>query len=158
MSDEAGCSMKDEYKQKAYDYEKDEAVYRERQRRKRIARRKRQQRQRRNRRLMLCTLLLLVVVLVVVLCPKETSTLKGTWAYGEMATIQFSGRNSGMITLSDTEYPFTYTVEENALQLSFGNAYIADAVYTFTVEDDTLILSGGDGTTGGTYTLTKIKK
>lgn len=107
---------------------------------------------------MLCTLLLLVVVLVVVLLPKEASPLKGTWAYGEMASIQFSGRNSGMIILSDVECPFTYTLKENALQLSFGNTYITNAAYTFTVEDDTLILSGGDGTTGGTYTLTKIKK
>lgn len=51
--------------------------------------------------------------------------------------------------------PFTYTVEKNALHLHFDNAYISDASYTFTVEDGTLTLSGGKGTTGGTYALTK---
>lgn len=149
--------MNEPQKRKAYDYETDGMAELEQRRKQRLAHRKQWQRQRRNRRLLPCTFVLLIAVLVLVriLPARGTQPFKGTWAHGEAATIQFNGRDSGMIALSDTEYPFTYTVEENALQLHFDNAYISDASYTFTVEDGTLTLSGGEGTTGGTYALTK---
>jgi hypothetical protein len=67
-------------------------------------------------------------------------------------------KGSGIIALpeKDTECAFTYTVEENTLQLCFDNTYITDATYTFTVERDNLTLFGGDGTTGGTYALMRV--
>lgn len=101
---------------------------------------------------------LLIVPLILVLVPGDFRSLKGTWAYDETASMQFTGKSRGVITLADSEYPFTYSVEENTLTLSFDNAYIAGASYSFTAGDNTLTLSGEDGTTGGTYTLTRIRK
>ena len=149
--------MNEPQKRKAYDYETDGMAELEQRRKQRLAHRKQRQRQRRNRRLLLCAFVLLIVasVFALIFPARDTRPFKGAWAYGAAATIQFSGRDSGMITLFDTEYPFTYTVEKNALHLHFDNAYISDASYTFTVEDGTLTLSGGEGTTGGTYALTK---
>ena len=149
--------MNEPQKRKAYDYETDGMAELEQRRKQRLAHRKQRQRQRRNRRLLLCAFVLLIAasVFALIFPARDTRPFKGAWAYGEAATIQFSGRDSGMITLFDTEYPFTYTVEKNALHLHFDNAYISDASYTFTVEDGTLTLSGGEGTTGGTYALTK---
>lgn len=153
-----GVNMNEEYKRRAYDYEADDIDLLERQRQRRIARKKRQQRQRRKRRLAMCAGLLLIAAFAVALLPKNTQPLKGTWVYGEMATIQFNSKGRGIIALpeKDTECAFTYTVEENTLQLCFDNTYITDATYTFTVERDNLTLFGGDGTTGGTYALMRV--
>lgn len=153
-----GFGMKETYKENVYASEIEALAELEWQRNKRSVRKKKEKRQRRKRRLQIGAVLVSIAILAVFLVPKEGSTLNGTWAYGETATIQFSGKNSGAITLSDTVYPFTYTVSEHALQLYFDNVYIIDATYTFTVATDTLTLSGGAGTAGGTYTLTKIKK
>lgn len=152
--------MNKQYKRQLYDYEADDMAEAERLRQRRLARRKRQQRQKRNRRLLMCAALLLLAILVFVLIPKSSQPLKGTWAYGETAELQFDGKDRGKIALHDTETEcaFSYTAEENTLQIDFDNAYITDAAYTFTVEKDGLTLFGGDGTTGGTYALTKVKK
>lgn len=152
--------MNEQYKRQPYDYEANDMAEFERQRQRRIARRKKQQRQRRNRRLLMCVFLLLIVILVFVLFSKGSQPLKGTWVYGETATMQFNGKGNGIIALSETntEYTFTYTVDESILQIQFDNTYIANATYTFTVESDNLTLFGGDGTTGGTYALIKVKK
>ncbi len=152
--------MSEQYKQSPYDYEMDDTAEMEQLRQRRIARRKKLQRQRRNRRLLLCAVLVLIAILVWILLffVRVSQPLKGLWAYGEAATIQFSGKGRGEILFSDMEYGFSYTVEGNSLQMAFDNPYLVDARYTFTVENGTLVLSGGDGTMGGTYDLTKIKK
>ncbi|MBQ8255271.1 MAG: hypothetical protein IJY94_07210, partial [Clostridia bacterium] len=38
------------------------------------------------------------------------------------------------------------------------NESVRDGTYTFTVEDNTLTLIGGEGTVGGTYTLTRVEE
>lgn len=150
--------MNEEYSEKDYAREMKALAELERQRNKRSVRKEKQKRQRRNRRLQIGAVLLLIAVVAVVLWPRGASTLTGTWAYGETATIEFGSERSGAIMLSDTAYPFTYTVKEHTLQLYFDNVYIIDATYTFTVAADTLTLSGGAGTAGGIYTLTKINE
>ena len=146
--------MNEPYNKKIYDYEAEEMV--ERQRQRRLARIKRRQREKRKRILLLCAALLLLAILVFVLIPKGSQPLKGTWAYGETAELQF-GKDRGKIVLHDTktECAFSYTVEENTLHMDFDNAYLTDAAYTFTVDKGSLTLVGGDGTTGGTYALTR---
>ena len=54
---------------------------------------------------------------------------------------------------SDTEYPYTYLIEENTLKLDFKDEAVRDATYTFSIENDTLTLIGGEGTMGGEYIL-----
>lgn len=151
--------MNEPYNRKIYDYEAEEKAAAERLRQRRLARIKRQKREKRKRRLLLCAALLLLAILVFVLIPKSSQSLKGTWAYGETAELQLE-KDRGKIVLHDTktECAFSYTVEENILHMDFDNAYLTDAAYTFTVEKDSLTLVGGDGTTGGTYALTKTKK
>lgn len=105
-------------------------------------------------------LLIAVLLIAFILSLRSSQPLEGTWAYGETAEVQFGGRGSGKIKLTDTntECPFSYAVNENALQINFDNDYITDASYTFTVEEDTLTLVGGEGTMGGTYSLIRIEE
>lgn len=152
--------MSEQYQQQAHDYEIDDTEGLERLRQKRIELRKKLQRERRSRRLLLCAFLGLIAICILTLLffPREEQPLKGFWAYAETATVQFSGKGSGEILFSDMEYGFSYRLEANSLQIAFDNPYLADAHYTFTVGNGSLVLSGGNGTMGGTYTLTKIEK
>lgn len=145
-----------------YDYEADNTAESGQVRQQRIARRKRQQRLKRNRRILLLVFLLLIAaaVLTLFLSQSDAQVLEGAWVYGEEATVQFNRTNRGVLTLADTntEYTFSYTVQEDNVRIDFDNAYIASARYTFAVENDTLVLSGENGTTGGTYTLTRLSE
>lgn len=137
--------------------------YIEKIRKRRMAARRKKQRRKRFAVAGLSGAALLIVLAAFLLFsqhPSNAKNLIGTWAYEETATVQFSGKDSGTIKLSDTnvECTFSYTVEENTLHIHFDNNYITNASYTFTIENDTLILSGGSGAAGGTYALTKIKE
>ncbi len=131
----------------------------ERQMQKRISRSKQHQRHLRNQRLALIAFLLVMIIAAVVLLvwglSASTSPIKGAWTYKSDVILHFDGSDSGALYLDDLMYPFTYRVEDDLVSLCFENAYITDAVYSFTVEEDRLTLIGGDGTTGGVYTLSK---
>ena len=42
--------------------------------------------------------------------------------------------------------------------MDYENDSVRDGTYTFNVEDNTLTLIGGEGTVGGTYTLTRVEE
>lgn len=137
--------------------------YIEKIRKRRMAARRKRRRQKRFVAACLFAAVLLIGLAAVLLfskVPANAENLIGTWAYEETATVQFSGKGSGTIKLSDTDTgcTFSYTVDGNTLNIHFDNAYLTNASYTFTVENDILNLSGGNGTAGGTYALTEIKE
>ena len=57
--------------------------------------------------------------------------------------------------LEDMHYEYTYEINKDALSIDFDDEAVHDCVYKFTVESDTLTIVGGEGTTGGTYILSK---
>jgi len=162
MNGGTGVSM-NEYRPKKAAFD-DAADYKEavERRKRRIARRRRRERR---RKLLLAGCLLVIALiaglLAVFVASKrlpDAGGLTGTWKYEETATLQFDGEGRGTITLADTECTFSYTMNDQTLNIDFDNAYITDAAYTFSLEDDTLTLSGGTGTTGGIFNLKKTEK
>ena len=112
------------------------------------------------------TLLIIVaaVVLVAALCillprvigSKDAALLEGTWAYGDEATYSFDGKRSGRMDVDDMHFEYTYTASDGKLKLNYKDKVVEDATYEFKVFDGQLTLIGGEGTTGGTYQLTRM--
>lgn len=94
-----------------------------------------------------------IITIAIINFLKPTDALKGTFVYGESVKYEFSGKGNGAMYDSDTEYPYTYLIEENTLKLDFKDEAVRDATYTFSIENDTLTLIGGEGTMGGEYIL-----
>ena len=87
----------------------------------------------------------------------ENTGLCGVWAYGDHTRYEFDEDGSGTMILDDWEFPYQYTTDENQLYMNFESDSLRDAVYTYLLEGKQLTLTGGEGTTGGTYQLTKEK-
>ena len=69
----------------------------------------------------------------------------------------FNGRGKGKMVLprDGEEYAYRYFVEGDRLSLDFEDDRAHDCVYTFLLSDGGLTLTGGAGTTGGTWELTR---
>ena len=60
--------------------------------------------------------------------------------------------------LPNATYEFSYDIKKDQISIDYENESVRDGTYTFTVEDNTLTLIGGEGTVGGTYTLTRVEE
>lgn len=112
-------------------------------------------------------LLCLLIVLIVLLAKscsgpsKSTNTdlLKGSFVYEQNTVYEFDGKGNGCMCITDSgsqyHYEYTYTIKEDHVMLDFKAEEVRDATYTFKLSDDKLTITGGEGTAGGTYTLTK---
>ena len=129
----------------------------------RIAARKRRQRQ---RMLTIVGLILVIAVIAVILIflfkpsdtkndPAKADALSGAWVYDQYTKYEFDGYGKGCMCLSDTHYEYSYKINGNTLSMDFENEAVHDCSYTFSAKDNTLTIVGGEGTTGGTYTLVK---
>ena len=89
--------------------------------------------------------------------PTKADALSGAWMYDQYTKYEFDGYGKGCMCLSDTHYEYSYKINGNTLSMDFENEAVHDCSYTFSVKDNTLTIVGGEGTTGGTYTLTKAE-
>ena len=132
----------------------------------RIAAHRRRQRQK--RRLILCGLAVVVIILAVVSififkpkdnvkAPSLPDVVLGTWVYDQYTKYEFDGYGKGCMCLENLHYEYAYEIDGNTLSMDFENEAVHDCSYTFSVNDNTLTIVGGEGTTGGTYTLTKAE-
>lgn len=114
--------------------------------------------QKRSRRLagigLLAALLILAVVMVIVL---TGDPLMGRWNMDAVTSYEFSRNGKGTLILPSAQYDFTYTIDDNVLNIDFDYDGAKDAQYTFTVDGDVLTLDGGNSTTQGIYELTRSK-
>jgi len=115
---------------------------------------------RRNTILMITGLLILTLALIIIPLFKtdagtQAKELKGSWIYSGNAVYIFNGRGSGAFDLSDVKLSFSYKAENGILSIDFDDPTVQDCIYTFIIDEQTLILTGGEGTSGGTYMLTK---
>lgn len=69
----------------------------------------------------------------------------------------FNGRGKGKMVLPQDgeEYAYCYFVEGDRLLLDFEDDRARDCVYTFVLSGSRLTLTGGAGTTGGTWELSR---
>ena len=81
--------------------------------------------------------------------------LKGTFIYNNNVKYEFDGNGKGAMYDGNTKYDYTYTIQEGNLMMDFKNEAVHDATYTYQLEGEVLTLIGGEGTTGGEYTLNK---
>ena len=88
----------------------------------------------------------------------EDNTLIGTFIYNENVKYEFNNNGKGAMYDNETEYPYSYSIEENKLKLDFTDESVRDASYTYSIENDILTLIGGEGTMGGEYILERESK
>lgn len=81
--------------------------------------------------------------------------LNGTFVYDEYTEYEFDGKGSGCMYLENSSYPFGYAISGEKLKLDFEDTAVHDCEYIFTISQNELTIVGGEGTTGGTYTLTR---
>lgn len=128
----------------------------ERQRRKKIRRRKIM-----IQRGILASVLLAILILIIVLifkgCSGGESDIIGAWRLDNATTYQFEKDGTGAMLLSNSRYEYTFEVKGENLHINYKDDILVDGSYTFTAEGDTLILTGGEGTSGDTYELIRIK-
>lgn len=83
--------------------------------------------------------------------------LTGTWYMDDVTAYQFNGRGKGALMLPDSEYEFTYEVEDDILYIDFVHEGAKDAEYVFRVNGDVLTMDGGNATTRGEYVLRRAE-
>ena len=54
------------------------------------------------------------------------------------------------------QYPLG--IKDDQISIDYENESVRDGTYTFSLEKDKLTLIGGEGTVGGTYTLTRVEE
>ena len=101
-------------------------------------------------------ILILIIVLIVRGCSGGPDVLKGKWDLDGTTAYEFSGDGNGALILPNVTYEFTYEIKKDQISIDYENDSVRDGTYTFSVEDNTLTLIGGEGTVGGTYTLTRV--
>ena len=84
--------------------------------------------------------------------------LVGTYIYNENVKYEFKEDGKGAMHDSGMKFDYTYTDNNNKLEIDFTLDALRDASYTYTLEGETLTLVGGEGTTGGEYRLQKETK
>ena len=102
--------------------------------------------------------LILIIVLIVKGCSGGTDVLKGKWDLDGTTAYEFSGDGSGALLLPNVTYEFTYEIKKDQVSIDYENESVRDGAYTFSVDKDKLTLIGGEGTVGGTYTLTRVEE
>ncbi len=102
--------------------------------------------------------LILIIVLIVKGCSGGADVLKGKWDLDGTTAYEFSGDGNGALLLPNVTYEFSYDIKKDQISIDYENESVRDGTYTFTVEDNTLTLIGGEGTVGGTYTLTRVEE
>lgn len=126
----------------------------------RLKRRKKRQQQMMLRQgavgIAILAVLILIIVLIVKGCSGGTDVLKGKWDLDGTTAYEFSGEGTGALLLPNVTYDFTYTIKDDQISIDYENESVRDGTYTFSVEEDKLTLFGGEGTVGGTYTLTRV--
>lgn len=129
----------------------------------RIVARRRRQRQRMMTVAGLAIVIALITIVLIILFkpsssksdPATTDVLSGAWVYDQYTKYEFDGYGKGCMCLENTHYEYSYKINGDKLSMNFENEAVHDCIYTFKVENNTLTIIGGEGTTGGTYKLTK---
>ena len=103
-------------------------------------------------------ILILIIVLIVKCCSGGTDVLKGKWDLDGTTAYEFSGDGNGALLLPNATYEFTYEIKKDQVSIDYENESVRDGAYTFSVDKDKLTLIGGEGTVGGTYTLTRVEE
>lgn len=87
----------------------------------------------------------------------KSTSIVGTWLYSDGTRYQFDSDLHGGMYIDDYKYTFTYSVNDDTVEILYDKEEVHDSVYQFSLEGDILRLIGGEGTAGGEYELTRIR-
>ncbi len=152
-------------KEQIYDINDDvfENVYKpERPRNYKYHHRKRKRRQRKI--IFLCSVIVVLTTIIIWLIvtqlikSDDNTELQGVFVYDDNTQYEFDGEGNGCMCIeNEYHYEYTYTINDVLIQMDFKAPEVHDAVYEYSLSDNILTLVGRDGTTGGTYKLTKAE-
>ncbi len=93
-------------------------------------------------------LILIFVITILMLGGKPTSkkSIVGTWTTDGVTIYEFNRNKTGKLIVSVGEYPFTYKISGDTLEIDFENEKSTDSKYTYKFDDNKLILEGDNGT------------
>ena len=74
------------------------------------------------------------------------SQIVGTWTTDGVTIYKFNKDNTGELIVSLKNYPFTYKIKNDILEIDFENERSTDSKYTYSFEENKLILKGDNGT------------
>lgn len=98
----------------------------------------------------------LIVVIIAVSLPKNDSALLGVWQYDKYTQYEFNEDGKGCLCADDVHYEYQYKVRNSKLEIDFIEDIVRDCNYKYSIDANKLTLTGGEGTDGGTYKLTKV--
>lgn len=105
--------------------------------------------------------LLAAVLIIVAACScgnnqteKRSDVLVGTWKLDNVTKYTFDGRGTGSMTVSNTKYEFSYTINNDEVKIDFISEVAQDSVYEFNIDEGRLTLFSKDKNKG-TFELSK---
>lgn len=80
--------------------------------------------------------------------------LMGTWKLDSVTKYTFDGSGNGKMAVSDSEYEFNYTINNDEIKIDFISESAQDSTYEFIIDENKLTLLSKDKNKG-TFELTK---
>ena len=84
----------------------------------------------------------------------KSDILEGTWKLDNVTKYTFDGSGNGDMTVSDTKYEFSYTINNDEVKIDFISEAAQDSVYEFNIDEGRLTLLSKDNNKGS-YVLAK---
>lgn len=87
------------------------------------------------------SLILLGIGIQFVVAKLNTDELKGVWTSDQVTFYQFDGKGKGTLILPNSQYEFTYQLNESTLSIDYESDKALDAVYTVEINGKKINLS-----------------
>lgn len=104
--------------------------------------------------LILIFAILVIFATIKIITRPRSPKIVGSWTTDGITVYTFNKDNTGLLSVSLTDYEFTYKIEENKLYIDFENERSVDSTYEFNLDGDKLTLKGERGT----FLFTKKEK
>ena len=88
----------------------------------------------------LVVIVLIIVGIVIFLNISKKDKLVGLWDVDGNTKYEFNGKGKGKIIVPNSEYEFTYTIENNVVSVDFKSEKSTDTKYEFKVQKDSMEL------------------
>ncbi len=87
----------------------------------------------------------------------KNNEIIGTWLYDEYNQYTFNSDGTGYLMADDVRYDYSFSLDNGKLVLDFYKDIVKDCEYEYSITASELSIIGGNGTDGGSYSLSKIR-
>ena len=95
---------------------------------------------------LICLVIIAIIILLLGNKPSHKNKIVGSWTTDGITIYEFKKNNTGKLIVSLGEYPFTYKITDNTLEINFKDDKVTDSKFTYSIENGKLILNGDNGT------------